>query len=42
MIHGFFRLPAVIDRANDALAEAAAGLRSAFPASNRLVDSGHL
>jgi acetyl esterase len=30
MIHGFFRLPGVIDRANDALAEAAAALGSAF------------
>jgi acetyl esterase/lipase len=30
MIHGFIRLPAVIDRANDALAEAAGALRGAF------------
>ena len=30
MIHGFFRMPAVIDRANDALAEASAALRAAF------------
>jgi acetyl esterase len=30
MIHGFFRMPAVIDRANDALAEAAGALRAAF------------
>ena len=30
MIHGFFRMPAVIDRARDALAESAAALRAAF------------
>jgi acetyl esterase/lipase len=30
MIHGFFRMPGVIDRANDALAEAAEALRAAF------------
>lgn len=30
MIHGFFRMPAVIERANDALAEAAGALRAAF------------
>jgi len=30
MIHGFFRLPAVVPRANDALNEAAQALRSAF------------
>jgi len=30
MIHGFFRLPAVVPRANDALAEAAAAIRAAF------------
>ena len=29
-IHGFFRLPAMIDRAWDALDEAAAGLRASF------------
>jgi acetyl esterase len=34
MIHGFFRLPGVIDRANDALAEAADVLRVAFAASS--------
>jgi acetyl esterase len=33
MIHGFFRMPGVIDRANDALAEAAAALRNAFVAA---------
>jgi acetyl esterase len=33
MIHGFFRMPGVIDRANDALAEAAAALRDAFVAA---------
>jgi acetyl esterase len=42
MIHGFFRLPGVIDRANDALSETAEALRSAFGASNQLVDSGRL
>ena len=30
MIHGFYRMPAVIDRANDALAESSAALRAAF------------
>jgi acetyl esterase len=30
MIHGFFRLPAVVPRANDALAEAAQAIRRAF------------
>jgi len=30
MIHGFFRLPAVVPRANDALAEAAEALKRAF------------
>jgi acetyl esterase len=30
MIHGFFRMPGVIDRANDALAEAAAALDAGF------------
>jgi acetyl esterase len=30
MIHGFFRMPAVIDRANDALAEASAAVKAAF------------
>jgi acetyl esterase/lipase len=30
MIHGFFRMPAVIDQANEALAEAADALRAAF------------
>jgi acetyl esterase len=30
MFHGFFRMPGVIDRANDALAEAAGALREAF------------
>jgi acetyl esterase len=30
MIHGFYRLPAMIDRANDALAESALALREAF------------
>jgi acetyl esterase len=30
LIHGFFRMPALIDRARDALAEAAAALRAAF------------
>jgi acetyl esterase len=34
MIHGFIRLPAVIDRANDALAETAAALRAAFTPSS--------
>jgi acetyl esterase/lipase len=33
MIHGFFRMPAVIDRADDALAEAAAALQTAFAAN---------
>jgi acetyl esterase len=33
MIHGFFRMPGVIDRANDALAEAATALRDAFVAA---------
>lgn len=33
MIHGFFRMPGVIDRANDALAEAAETLRAAFASS---------
>ena len=32
MIHGFFRMPGVMDRANDALAEAAGALREAFAA----------
>jgi acetyl esterase len=30
MIHGFFRLPAVVPRANEALSEAASALRQAF------------
>jgi acetyl esterase/lipase len=30
MIHGFFRMPAMFDRADDALAEAAGALREAF------------
>jgi acetyl esterase len=30
MIHGFFRMPAVIEKANDALAEASGALRAAF------------
>jgi acetyl esterase len=30
MIHGFYRLPGMIDRANDALAESALALREAF------------
>jgi acetyl esterase len=30
MIHGFFRLPAVVPRADDALSEAASALRGAF------------
>jgi acetyl esterase len=30
LIHGFFRMPSVIEKANDALAEAAGALRSAF------------
>jgi acetyl esterase len=30
MIHGFFRMPGVLDRANDAIAEAASALREAF------------
>jgi acetyl esterase/lipase len=33
MIHGFFRMPAVMDKANDALAEAAAALKAAFAAT---------
>jgi acetyl esterase len=33
MIHGFFRMPGVIGRANDALAEAAEALRAAFAAA---------
>jgi acetyl esterase len=33
MIHGFFRMPGVISRANDALAEAAEALRGAFAAA---------
>ena len=32
MIHGFIRMPARIDRANDALAESADALRGAFAA----------
>ena len=32
MIHGFFRMPAVMDKANDALAEAAGALRGSFAA----------
>jgi acetyl esterase len=32
MIHGFFRMPAVMDKANEALAESAAALKTAFPA----------
>jgi acetyl esterase len=32
MIHGFYRMPAVIDDANEALAETAAALRAAFAA----------
>jgi acetyl esterase len=32
MIHGFFRMPGVVDRANDALAEAVEALRAAFAA----------
>ncbi|HST26221.1 MAG TPA: alpha/beta hydrolase [Gaiellaceae bacterium] len=32
MFHGFFRMPGEIDRANDALAEAAGALRDAFAA----------
>jgi acetyl esterase len=34
MIHGFFRMPGVIDRANDALAEAAAALSVAYSSSS--------
>jgi hypothetical protein len=30
MIHGSFRMPAVIEKANDALAEASGALRAAF------------
>jgi acetyl esterase len=30
LIHGFFRMPAVLDRARDALSEAASGLRAGF------------
>jgi acetyl esterase len=30
MIHGFFRMPGVLDRANDAIAESALALREAF------------
>jgi hypothetical protein len=33
MIHGFFRMPAVIDKADEALAESAAALMIAFAAS---------
>jgi acetyl esterase len=33
MIHGFFRMPGVIERANDALSEAAGALRAAFAAA---------
>ncbi len=32
MIHGFFRMPAVLDRSNDALAQAATALKAAFSA----------
>jgi acetyl esterase len=32
MIHGFYRMPAVIERANDALAESAEAVRAAFAA----------
>jgi acetyl esterase len=32
LIHGFFRMPAVLDRARDSLSEAADALRSAFSA----------
>jgi acetyl esterase len=32
MIHGFFRMPAVMDKASDALAESAAALKAAFVA----------
>jgi acetyl esterase len=32
MIHGFFRMPGAMDKANDALAEAAGALRAAFAA----------
>ena len=34
MIHGFFRMPGVIDRANDALAEAASALSEAYSSSS--------
>jgi acetyl esterase len=33
MIHGFYRMPAVIDRGNDALAESAEALKAAFARS---------
>ena len=32
MIHGFFRMPAVMDKANEALAESASALKAAFAA----------
>jgi len=35
MIHGFFRMPGVVDRASDALAEAAGALRDAFATAPR-------
>lgn len=35
MIHGFFRMPGAIDKANDALAEAAGAIRGAFEAHSR-------
>jgi acetyl esterase/lipase len=32
MIHGFYRMPAVMDKASEALAESAAALKAAFAA----------
>ena len=32
LIHGFFRMPAVLDRSSDALDEAASALRAALAA----------
>jgi acetyl esterase len=41
LIHGFFRLPAMIDRANDALQEVASALRLATSVSTPLIRKPH-
>jgi acetyl esterase len=41
LIHGFFRVPAMIDRANDALQEAASALRQATTDPELVLKGGH-